>query len=117
MSKVPLTLFLCTGKDCSKAWRHVCHGSPSKWLKRQIEHADLPYRLHIVKTECMDLCEEAANLWCVHGASAGRVSTVRSADDADRVLAHLRACAENADRDPGPSERRVLPEPHRAGHG
>src|SRR5438034_8367529 len=67
MAKIHVTLFVCTGKDCSKAWRHVCDTSPGKWLKRHVEEAGLPYKLNVVKTECMDRCEEAATVCLVHG--------------------------------------------------
>ena len=96
MSKVPLTVFLCTGKDCARAWRRVCDGSAAKWLKHRIEDAGLPYKLHVVKTECMDRCEDAACLCFVHGRVAGLETGVRSPDDADRLLAALRVCAEDA---------------------
>ena len=94
MSKTTVTVFLCDGKDCRKAWRRVCDNSPGKWLKRQIEEAGLPYKLHIVKTECMDRCDHAASVCCVHGASAALQEDIRCADDADRLLAALRCCAE-----------------------
>lgn len=96
MSKVPLTVFLCTGKDCARAWRRVCAGSPGKWLKRRVAEAGLPYKLRVVKTECMDRCDDAANLCCVRGTCAALVQRVRSAADADRLLAALRSCVESA---------------------
>ena len=94
MSKTTVTVFLCTGKDCRKAWRRVCDGSPGKWLKQQLAQAGLPYKLHLVKTECMDRCEHAASVCCVHGTSAATQENIRSADDADRILAALRSCVE-----------------------
>jgi predicted metal-binding protein len=94
MSKPTITVFLCTHKDCSRAWRRVCDGSPGKWLKRQVESAGLPYKLTIVKTDCMDRCDEAACLCFVHGRQASLERGIRSADDADRLLAALRACVE-----------------------
>jgi predicted metal-binding protein len=94
MSKTSVTVFLCTGKDCRKAWRRVGDDSPGKWLKRQVEEAGLPYKLHIVKTECMDRCEHAASVCCVHGACAVRQEDIRSTDDADHFLAALRCCVE-----------------------
>ena len=109
MSKVPLTVFLCTGKDCARAWRRVCPGSPGKWLKRRVAEAGLPYKLRVVKTECMDRCDDAANLCCVHGPCAALVQRVRSADDADRLLAALRSCVERAGA-PGEGMRSA---PHR----
>lgn len=96
MKKTALTVFLCTGKDCGKAWRHICHGSPGKWLKQQVEAAGLPYKLTIVETDCMDRCEQAACLCAVHGRHAGLVTEMRSAHDSDRILASLRACVEAA---------------------
>ncbi len=96
MSKVPLTVFLCAGKDCARAWRRVCDGSPGKWLKRRAREAGLPYKLQIIKTECMDRCDDAANLCGVRGNCAAFTQRVRSADDADRVLAALRSCVESA---------------------
>ena len=94
MSKTSVTVFLCTGKDCRKAWRRVCDGSPGKWLKGQVEDAGLPYKLHLVKTECMDCCKHAARLCCVQGASAMLHENLRSSDDADGFLAALRCCVE-----------------------
>lgn len=94
MSKTCVTVFLCTGKDCRKAWRRVCDGSPGKWLRHQVEEAYLPYKLQIVETECMDRCEHAATVCCVHGANAALQQDIRSADDTDRVLAALRCCVE-----------------------
>src|SRR6266852_123684 len=96
MSEVPVTVFLCTGKDCNRAWRRVCDGSAGKWLKRRVEEAGLPYKLTIVKTECMDRCERAANLCFVHGHCAVLETDVRCAHDADRLLAGLRSCVESA---------------------
>ena len=101
MSKTRLTVFLCQGKDCRKAWKKVCSGSPGKWLKRRVEEAGLPYKLWIVKTECMDRCEEAACLCAVCGECADCVTEVRSAHEEDRILAHLRSCAERADETTG----------------
>lgn len=99
MSKTAVMVFLCDGKDCRKAWRRLCDSSPGKWLKKQVEDADLPYKLHIIKTECMDRCEHAASVSCVHGEAAALVENIHSADDADRLLAALRCCVE-ADRIP-----------------
>ena len=96
MSKTPVTVFLCTGKDCTRAWRRICNGSPRKWLRRRVEEAGLPYRLEVIKTECMDRCANAANLCCVHGPCADFVAEVRAPDDADRILAALRSCVESA---------------------
>ena len=95
MSKESVTVFLCTDKDCAKAWRKACDGSPGKWLKRQVEEAGLPYKLKVVKTECMDACEQAGNLCFVHGGCARLESDVRSPHDADRLLASLRSCVES----------------------
>jgi len=93
MSKTHLTVFLCDGKDCHKAWRHVCDGSPGKWLKRHVEAAGLPYKLSVVKTECMDRCKEAANLCLVHDRRARLEVAVTSEDDVHRLLAALRDVA------------------------
>ena len=97
MSKTPLTVFLCAGKDCARAWRRVCDGSPGKWLKRHAREAGLPYKLHVVKTECMDRCDEAACLCFVHGPAAALETDVHSEHAADRLLAALRACADAHD--------------------
>jgi hypothetical protein len=94
MSKSVVTVFLCTGKDCRKAWHRLTKDSPGKWLKRQVDEAELPVKLHIVKTECMDRCDQAANLCCVYGPAACLETDVRSVHDADRVLAGLRSCVE-----------------------
>jgi hypothetical protein len=96
MSKTKLTLFLCDGKDCRRAWGRVAGGSPGKWLKRQVEHAGLPYKLNVVETCCQDRCEDAACFCLVCGPCAAAVTAVRSEDDADRVLATLRTCAQRA---------------------
>jgi len=97
MSKTYLTVFLCTGKDCSKAWRRICDGSPGKWLKRQVELAELPYKLNVTKTECQDRCEQAACACFVADQRAAWETHIRSEHDADRLLAALRACAEGAE--------------------
>ncbi len=94
MSKTSVTVFLCTGKDCRKAWQRVCDDSPGKWLKQQVEEARLPYKLRIVKTECMDRCEHAASVYCVHGECAAIQENIRCSDDADRFLTALRCCVE-----------------------
>lgn len=103
MSKRQVTIFLCDGKDCAKAWSHVCrHGSPGKWLKRQVKDAGLPYKLRIIKTECTDRCDEAACMCIVCDGSACWESNVRSSDDADRLLAALRAAVESTDAEKSP---------------
>lgn len=94
MSKPSSTVFLCDGKDCHKAWRRICDGSPGKWLKRQVEEAGLPYKLNVVKTECMDCCDHAACVYVVHGQQACLLTDVRHASDADHLLAALRSCVE-----------------------
>jgi len=96
MGKRTVTVFLCTGKDCCKAWRHVTDGSPGKWLKRQVEAAGLPFKLNIVKTECMDRCDEAATVCFVNGCSAAVESEIDSPQDADRLLASLRVLADGS---------------------
>src|SRR5208337_719388 len=96
MSKISLTVFLCDGKDCTRAWQRVCDGSPAKWLKRQLEAAGLPYKLKIIRTECMDHCEEAACLCCVYGNAARFEMRIRSRHEADRLLASLRSCVESS---------------------
>jgi hypothetical protein len=96
MHKARLTVFLCTGKDCSRAWR-FCGGPPGKWLKRQVKAAGLPLKLTVVKTACMDRCERAACLCLVHSRHACFETDIRSADEADRLLASLRACAESSE--------------------
>ena len=95
-NKTAITVFLCTGKDCSKAWHRLCDGSPGKWLKHQVEAEGLPCKLKIVKTECMDRCDEAACLCAVCGDSAGFVTQLHAEEDADRALATLRSCVETA---------------------
>ena len=111
MSKTRVTVFLCSGKDCGKAWRHVGDGAPGKWLKRQVEAAGLPYKLDVVKTECMDRCEHAACVCFVYGGCAAPESLIRSAHDADRLLAALRSCVERADL------HLPLPDSHSGGSG
>ncbi len=96
MGKRALTVFLCTGKDCRRAWARVCDGSPGKWLKRHAERAGLPYKLKVVETACMDHCDDAACLCFVAGHRASLETEIRSHHDADRLLAALRACVESA---------------------
>ena len=93
MSKVAVTVFVCTGKDCSKAWRRICDGSPTKWLKRHVGEAGR-YKLHLVKTECMDRCDDAATCCFVRGTTAAVVERLREPDDEERLLAALRSCVE-----------------------
>ncbi len=101
MSKRRVTVFLCDGKDCSKSWARACRDtSPGKWLKHLIKEAGLPYKLEIIKTECMDRCEEAACLCVVADSVAAWESRIHSHHDADRLLATLRACAETAEKSP-----------------
>jgi hypothetical protein len=100
MSKVRLTLFVCQDKDCRKAWGRFTDNSPAKWLKRQVERAGLPYKLNVVETTCQDRCEEAACLHAVCGPAAAQAVRVCCADDADRILAALRTCAETAAASP-----------------
>lgn len=96
MGKQALLVYLCTGKECRKVW-HRLDGSPTKWLKRRLEEAELPYKLNVVKTECMDHCEHAACLCVVAGTRASLETDLRPDEDADHVLAALRACAERAE--------------------
>ena len=99
MSKPHITVFLCDDKDCAKAWSRVCrHGSVGKWLKHQVKQAGLPYKLDIVKTECMDRCEDAACVCVVADGVAFWETRIRCEDDADRLLAGLRACVETGNR-------------------
>jgi predicted metal-binding protein len=93
MSKTHLTVFLCAGKDCRKAWRHICDGSPGKWLRRHVEDAGLPYKLDVIKTECMDRCKHAANLCLVHDGHACEQTEITCDEDANRLLAALRDVA------------------------
>src|SRR5262245_37524303 len=97
MSKTRVTVFICTDKDCAKAWRRLCDGSPGRWLKRQVEAAGLPYKLTIVKTECMDNCEHAGCLCFQRGQHAAPECDIPSSHDADRLLAALRSCVESAE--------------------
>jgi hypothetical protein len=97
MAKIRLTVFLCTGKDCTRAWDRLCSCSPRKWLKTQIKQAGLPYKLNVVETSCQDDCDRAACLCCVADDWASQLCKIRSADDADRILAALRSCAEVAE--------------------
>src|SRR5262245_62094049 len=92
MSKPRVTVFICTGKDCARAWRRFGHGSPGKWLKRHVEEAGLPYKLTIVKTECMDHCENAGCMCFQHDRHAAAECDIRGGHDADRLLAALRSC-------------------------
>ena len=96
MSEQRLTVFLCEGKDCRKAWDRLTDSSPTKWLKRHVEEAGLPYKLRVVATECQDRCEEAACLCATCGACAVCETNIRSKEDADRLLAGLRSCASGA---------------------
>ncbi len=96
MSRIELTVFLCDGKDCRKAWRRLYDGSRAKWLKRQVEAAGLPYKVHVVRTECMDKCADAANLCVVHDRRARCESRITSEFDAQRLLAALRDVAESS---------------------
>jgi hypothetical protein len=96
MSKPSVTVFLCTGKDCGRAWRKLTDATPKKWLKRRVEEAGLPYKLRVVETYCQDRCENAACLCAVSGPCAALETCIRSDDDADRVLAAFRSCVERA---------------------
>lgn len=96
MPKTRLTLFVCSDKDCRKAWGRVTDNRPAKWLKRQVGRAGLPYKLNVIETECQDHCAEAACIQAVCGPCAAAVTTLRSEDDADRLLAALRSCVETA---------------------
>jgi hypothetical protein len=75
--------------------------SPGRWLKHRAEEAGLPYKLKVVKTECMGRCDDAACVCFVQGRAADVVTKVRSGNAADRLLAALRACCESADRAQG----------------
>jgi predicted metal-binding protein len=97
MSKTRVTVFVCTGKDCARAWCRLCDGSPGKWLKRHVEASGLPYKLTTVKTECMDRCDHAGCLCFQHGSCAAPECDIRSEHDADRLLAALRSCVEAAE--------------------
>jgi hypothetical protein len=92
MSKQRLTVFVCQGKDCRKAWARLTDSSAKKWLKRQVEEAELACKLRVVATECQDHCEEAGCLCAVGGRCAALETRIRSKDDADRLLAALRSC-------------------------
>ena len=94
MSKQGLIVYVCTGKECRKAWHRLTNGSPGKWLKRHVEAAELPFKLQIIKTECMDRCDQAGNLCIVHGECARQETDICSPHDADRLLASLRSCVE-----------------------
>jgi hypothetical protein len=86
MSRIPLTVFLCTGKDCSRAWRRICDDSPRKWLKRRLEETGAPCKLHIIKTDCMDRCEQAACIHLVHEGRARLETQIHSEHDLGRIL-------------------------------
>jgi hypothetical protein len=109
MKKIPLTVFLCASKDCNKAWRHICHGSPGKWLKHQLHAAGLPYKLNIIKTGCMDRCDEAACLCAVHDRHACLETEIHSSHDIDRILTALRVCVENASLSDAQDKRHERP--------
>ena len=111
MSKPRLTVFLCTAKDCCKAWsRAGIEHSPGKWLKHLVKEAGLPYKLDIVKTGCMDHCEQAACLCVVGDGTSAWETEIRSRHDADRLLATLRVCAEEAESGGCDTNRdRVIP--------
>lgn len=86
MSRIPLTVFLCTDKDCKKAWRRICGSSARRWLKRRFAEAGIPCRLNVVKTDCMDHCEEAACLHFVERDRARLELKVRSQHDLARLF-------------------------------
>jgi len=94
MGKPCVLVYLCTGKECRKVWRRQSDLPPGKWLKRHAAAAELPYRLKLIKTECMDRCEEAANVCVVHGDRARLVSELRLRDG-PRLLAACMACVED----------------------
>ena len=95
MSKVTVTAFICRGKDCTRAWRQVCDGSPKRFLKEQLKESGMPFKLNVVETCCMDQCEQAANVCFVCGDCADVAREIRAPDDADRILIHLRSCVES----------------------
>lgn len=103
MSKLLVTAFVCKGKDCTRAWRKVCPGSPKKFIKEQLKESGMPYKLNIVETVCMDHCEQAANICFVCSDCADFAREVRTPEDADRILIHLRSCVESVE-----TFRRVL---------
>lgn len=95
MSKTVVTVFVCTGKDCTRAWKKVCSGSPKKFLKEQLRESGMPFRLNVIETSCMDQCEQAANVCFVSGDCADFAREIRSSDDGDRLLLHMRSCVES----------------------
>ena len=86
MGRLPLTVFMCTDKDCAKAWRRICNNSPRKWLKRRFAEAGIPCRLNVVRTDCMDQCERAASLCFVQGDRARLELEMRSECDLPRLF-------------------------------
>jgi NADH:ubiquinone oxidoreductase subunit E len=96
MSKQRLTVFVCQGKDCRKAWEQLTDSAPEKWLKRRVEEAALNCKLRVVGTECQDNCEDAACLCAVCGPCAALETRIRSKADADRLMTALRGCTESA---------------------
>lgn len=93
MSKKVVALFVCTGKDCRRAW-HKHERSPAKWVKRYLEDADLPMKVQVVETECMDRCEEAACMCVVHAERARTLVEFRGDRDAEKLSSALRQVVE-----------------------
>src|SRR5438105_81013 len=88
MSKTRLTVFLCQGKDCRKAWKHVSGGgSPGKWLKRRVEEAGLPYKLRIVKTESWTAVRRQHA--CAQSAASAPIASRTCARPTNRIASSL----------------------------
>ncbi len=94
MSRQPLLVYVCAGKDCSRAWERLCDASPRKWLKRHLEDAGLPGKVEVIRTECMDRCKEAANLCLVFADRACLETEVRRAADIERLRETARRLCE-----------------------
>jgi predicted metal-binding protein len=93
VGKPRITVFLCDEKDCRRVWNRVCRDdSPASWLQRQLRES---LKGDVVKTECMDRCEEAATICLVAGSTAAFETRIDSKHDRDRLVTAVQARAEN----------------------
>lgn len=86
MSKPRVLAFVCQGKDCRRVWQQH-HVHPGKWLKWI--GSQLPLKLRVVESECMDHCEDAACICLVSGKHACLDLNVQPRKDDERVLETL----------------------------
>jgi hypothetical protein len=88
-----LTVFICRGKDCRRAWRNLPEEvGVRRWVKESAAEllGGSRNQIETIETDCMDRCAEAGCLFVAGAGGAGFVTNLHGRQATQRLQQSLK---------------------------